>query len=258
MARQPSDPLVIQGTLLASKHPLQRLPSPSRGVSALVHVAGLVSFFYSFRYLVVTPNPIGELWGWHFQHLTILTLSITFLSFVFGILADLTLSARLFYLKNIFAVVAAPLEFCVSVLYWGIRAIDPKLLLHPDSPIPPPAIDHSFHTIPTLLCLLDLLLLSPPWTLAFLPSLGLAGALATAYWFWVETCAAHNNGVYAYPLFGLLDTWARVQVFAGAAIIFSVAVVILGSLQTWANGSLKDINGVSRGEDERPGHVKGE
>ncbi|KAK8175686.1 putative integral membrane protein [Phyllosticta citrichinensis] len=209
-------------------------------------------------YLVVTPNPLGDLWGWHFQHLTILTLAMTLLAFVLGILADLTLSARLFYLKNILAVVAAPLEFCVTVLYWGIRSIDPMLLLHPDSPMPPVIVDHSFHTFPTLLCLLDLLLLSPPWTLTFIPSLGLAGALAAAYWFWVEACAAHNNGVYAYPLFGLLDTWSRVQVFVGAAVIFSVAVVILGSLQTWANGSLKVVNGVSRGEDERPGHIKGE
>ncbi|KAK8218787.1 FAR-17a/AIG1-like protein-domain-containing protein [Phyllosticta capitalensis] len=258
MARSPSDPLIAQGTKLASKHPLQRLPSPSRGVSALVHAVGLVSFFYSFRYLIVTPNPLGELWGWHFQHLTILTLSITVMGFVCGILADLTLSTRLFYLKNVLAVVAAPLEFCVTVLYWGIRAIDPKLLLHPDSPMPPPLVDHSFHTFPTALCLIDLLLLSPPWTLTFIPSLGLAGLIATAYWFWVETCAAHNNGQYAYPLFGLLDTWGRVQVFAGASVIFSVAVVILGTLQALANGSPKDITNVPKGENERPGHIKGE
>jgi hypothetical protein len=59
---------------LIQRHPLQRLESPSRGASALLHVSrnpilnkhvcvltifqitGLASFAYSFSYLVLNPN----------------------------------------------------------------------------------------------------------------------------------------------------------------------------------------------------------
>lgn len=54
-------------------------------------------------------------------------------------------------------------------------------------------IDISFHAIPSIVMLVDLLLLSPPWTISVLPSLGLSGAIAFGYWFWVERCFSYNG-----------------------------------------------------------------
>lgn len=62
---------------LIQRHPLQRMESPSRGSSALLHVSipfqvwsyytdlgikiiGLASFAYSFAYLVLNPNPMYD------------------------------------------------------------------------------------------------------------------------------------------------------------------------------------------------------
>src|SRR5438270_2715741 len=57
------------------KHPLQRLHSPSRTFSLILHSLGLYSFAKSFEYLQTHPNPINQSYGWHFQYLTILGMS---------------------------------------------------------------------------------------------------------------------------------------------------------------------------------------
>jgi hypothetical protein len=41
---------------LLKQHPLQRLESPSRGSSALLHILGLSSFAYSYSLLLSTDN----------------------------------------------------------------------------------------------------------------------------------------------------------------------------------------------------------
>merc|ERR1711988_1437894 len=75
---------------MAQQHPLQKLRSPSRTFSLLLHVLGVASFSYNFHFLTVWETPFDLAYGWHFQFLTILGLSAALLSFSFGILADLT------------------------------------------------------------------------------------------------------------------------------------------------------------------------
>lgn len=41
-------------------------------------------------------------------------------------------SAVLDYLKNTIGIISVPAEGLISVLYWGLRAIDPSLLMPPD------------------------------------------------------------------------------------------------------------------------------
>ncbi|KAB2578623.1 Integral membrane protein [Lasiodiplodia theobromae] len=226
---------VKEGRKLASKHPLQRLNSPSRGASALLHFIGCCSFAYSFHYLIYEPNPISESWGWHLQFLTCCGLSLGFLTYVLALLADLTLSRTLYRAKNLLALTSAPLECCISVLYWVIKAIDPRLLLHPDLPVLHLLPDISFHLAPALFLALDLLFFSPPWTLTAAPALAVSSLVAVSYWFWVEACFAHN-GFYPYPLFGQLDTNARVLLFSGAAAIMAVSTLALKAVYQAVNG----------------------
>jgi hypothetical protein len=128
---------------LVSRHPLQRLASPSRGFSALIHLLGITSF---------------------------------------------TLS----YIKNTLSLCSAPLEVLISVLYWSISAIDRELVVPPEIHIAPIA-DVGFHAVPSILLTIDLLFLSPPWTIAALPAMGLSSAIAVGYWAWVEQCYKHNG-----------------------------------------------------------------
>ena len=69
--------------------------------------------------------------------------------------------------------------------------------------------DLSFHMIPSLALVLDLLFFSPPYTIAFLPALALSVCIAFGYWFWIERCFQFNK-FYPYPIFEMLDTPQRV------------------------------------------------
>ncbi|KIV94294.1 hypothetical protein PV10_02076 [Exophiala mesophila] len=219
---------------MATKHSLQRLSSPSRGVSPAVHILGLGSFIYSYKWLVEHPNPINQAYGWHFQYLTIIGLTLSTTTFILGILADISLSRALFTAKNVMTLTAAPLEVLISLLYWGLRAIDPALVVPPELELPWPA-DLSFHLAPTVFLLLDILLLSPPWSIRALPSLGLSSAIAIAYWLWIELCFSHN-GFYPYPLFALLHFSHRVLLFASCAVAMAGLTSALKTVYALVNG----------------------
>lgn len=122
------------------------------------------------------------------------------------------------------ALVAAPIEIVISILYWGLRAIDDGLIVPPDMPLPPLLYDLGFHLIPAIVLTLDNLFLSPPWpsmpTNPQAPMIMLvtSTAIAFAYWCWIELCYSYN-GFYPYPIFSILSTVQRIGLFAlsGAA-----------------------------------------
>ncbi|CRG91215.1 Presequence translocated-associated motor subunit pam17, mitochondrial [Talaromyces islandicus] len=223
---------------LIHKHPLQRLQSPSRSTSAAIHFLGLLSFGSSFKYLVDNPNFASDSYGWHFVFLTILGLSVSTLAFAVGFLADITLSRRLFLLKNLLSVCSVPLEALISLLYWGIRAIDPSYVLREDDIIPF-HVDLGFHLMPTLFLLFDLLYLSPPWTITAMPAIGISTCIAFCYWFWIEKCYS-MNGWYPYPLMELLDTKGRIALFSAAALVMAINIITLKWLYGRVNGFGRD------------------
>jgi hypothetical protein len=178
-----------------SRHPLQRLASPSRSFSSIIHLAGIASFTASFRWLVSDPVTPDMGFGGSFQWLTIIGLALALATFVAGLLADITLDGRLFKIKNFLSVCSAPLEVLVSVLYFGLCAIDKSLVFPPELQLPL-LPDIGFHAMPAIMLTIDLLLLSPPWTIRLYAASALSLALAFLYWGWIEYCFA-QNGWYA-------------------------------------------------------------
>ncbi|KAG9242976.1 FAR-17a/AIG1-like protein [Calycina marina] len=219
---------------ITSRHPLQRMQSPGRGISALLHTLGLISFSLSYKYLFDFPSMINDSYGWHFQYLTIIGLTIAALTFAFGLLADITLSSSLFRIKNTLAMCSAPLEVLISVLYWGISAVDKSLLVPPEIELSPWA-DVGFHAMPSILLAIDLLFLSPPWSIKAAPAMALSFTLAVSYWAWVEQCF-RNNGFYPYPIFGQLDTTQRAALFTGAAALMTGSTTVLQKAYQSFNG----------------------
>jgi hypothetical protein len=65
-----------------------------------------------------------------------------------------------------------------------LRNWQESLLVYPDV---------GFHAVPAIILVFDLLYLSPPWTITFLPSMALATAITFGYWFWVELCYTYNG-----------------------------------------------------------------
>ncbi|KAH6961057.1 hypothetical protein HG530_004808 [Fusarium avenaceum] len=225
---------------MAPRHPLQRLTSPSRDVSLLLHIIGIASFSYNFYFLTVWDTPIAKSYGWHLQFLTIIGLSVSLLAFVLGALADITSSHTLFQAKNAVAVIATPMEVVISILYWGLRLIDPKLLI-PDDIYIDIIPDVGFHLAPAVLLSLDLVLLSPPWTIPAYGVMTIGTVLAFGYWYWVELCFSHN-GWYPYPLFELLSTTQRAMLFTFAAVLVTVS----SSGLKWVYGRVNGYEGAQR------------
>ncbi|KAF1354877.1 FAR-17a/AIG1-like protein [Delphinella strobiligena] len=224
---------------LAKRHPQQRMNSPSQGASALLHIAGLASFAYSFNWLAQDDNPVNEAFGSHWQHLTIIGLSLSTLTFFVGLLADITLCRRLFTLKNVFSVASAPMEVLISLLYWGLSAVNPRLVMPEWAPVLPFAADFSFHAMPAIMLAIDLLFFSPPYAVGVLPAFGLSSIIAVGYWFWVELCFTHN-GWYPYPIFDVLDTPGRAALFAGSALTMTLSTLSLKWVYERVNGQLMD------------------
>lgn len=187
------------------------------------------------------------------QYLTIIGLSLATLTFIFGLLADLTLSTRLFLAKNAFSVASAPLEILITLLYWGLRSIDPALVLPDWAPRLAFGTDLCFHFFPATFLLVDLLVLSPPYTIAAIPSIGLSSLIAVVYWFWVEACYSHN-GFYPYPIFAEAGTPGRIGLFVMSAITMVVATSLLKWGYRAVNG--REIWKTEEGKGPRPGDLK--
>ena len=136
-------------------------------------------------------------YGWYFQFLTIIGLAASLAAFALGGLADLTGSGVLFQLKNILATVATPLEILISVLYWSLHVIDPTLIVQPGFELAMP-VDIGFHLAPAAFLTLDLLLLSPPWTISAYSIMAISTVIGFSYWYWVEMCFT-QNGWLVYP-----------------------------------------------------------
>lgn len=184
-------------------HPQQRLPSPSPGFSLVWHIAGIASFASSWKFLLGWKTPISESYGWHMQFLTIIALTLSFIVFIIAAVADVTRSTTLFRVKNALAVVATPLDVVVTILYFGISAIDPTLVVPPEYKIPM-AVDLGFHFLPGLLLVFDYLMLSPPWTVGAPVVMGLTTAIGFSYWYWIELCYS-KNGWYVSSFFFLVS-----------------------------------------------------
>ena len=146
--------------------------------------------FTSQLILIIFPTTDFTISSW--SYLTILGLAVAYATFVIGLLADLTLSPTLFSIKNTLSLCSTPLEVLISILYWSISAIDKNLLIVPGVEIAPWA-DIGFHLMPSALLTLDLLLLSPPWTIRPLSAMALSSTLAVGYWAWMERCYSFNG-----------------------------------------------------------------
>ena len=110
--------------------------------------------------------------------------------------------------------------------------------------------DMSFHAVPSLALVIDLLFFSPPYTIAFLPALALSLGIAFGYWFWIEQCYQHNN-FYPYPLFEILSTPERVGLFVVSALLMAASTASL----VWLYGA---VNGKETIRNAKSGNVKGE
>ena len=84
-------------------------------------------------------------------------------------------------LKESLATIAVPLEGLISLIYWGIKTYDPKLMLPEDQALwlslP---LDLSIHAAPAVLLWIDYIFFSPPFSRDTRP-LPIAAAFTLVY-----------------------------------------------------------------------------
>lgn len=168
-------------------------PRNSRIPPIALHAAGLLSFSAVFAWLPRVGNPLHRGFGGSHQFLTIIGLSLSTATFSLGLLADVFPSRPLLsLLKTQLAVTVTPIEVLISVFYWSLRAVDKRLVVPPGHEVPF-LVDVGFHAMPTALLTLDLLFLSPPWTIRPGESLALGAVSTASYFAWLEYCYTRNK-----------------------------------------------------------------
>jgi FAR-17a/AIG1-like protein len=128
------------------------------------------------------------------------------------------------------------MSLLITLLYFSLHLIDPELVVPADLALPLPT-DLSFHLNPIAFLLIDLLFLSPLWTITALPALALSSLIAALYYVWVERCY-ERNGFYPYPIFDLVGAKGRVGLFVGSAVCMAGGTVVLRVLQGRVLGGL--------------------
>ena len=181
--------------------------------------------------------PINITYGWHFQYLTVLSMSVSTMAFFLAISADLRslmtsgddgLVGQMRGMKEAISCVAAPAEILVTSLYFGLRAISSDLVI-PEWARLPLTLDLSLHLAPTIFQLVDFLYFSPQWNISERQALRLSIILACLYWLWIERCR-RMNGFYAYPIFDEAGLLGRIGLFSMSAVLMAGNTVILKRL----------------------------
>lgn len=253
-----------------ARHPLQRLEAPSWQLSLALHLAGISSFAASFRFLETWDTPMGKAYGGHYQFLTILGLSLAMATFLVGAAADLTMSSRLFAVKNALSSLSTPLEVLISVLYWGLCAIDKSLVMPSEFSLDL-LPDIGFHAAPAVFLAVDMLFFSPPWAIRGYTAMAMSQIWAFGYWYWVEHCFSKNGWCvghviqsanitktnsllhrYPYPIFDILTIPQRALLFAVAALIMTSSSAGL----KWIYGKVNGIEDMKREAIKEPTRVK--
>jgi hypothetical protein len=172
---------------MTPQHPVRH-----RVLSTLLHGVGLAAFAWGWAFRANIRNPLLDGYGGSLQFITFNAFAISTATFGIALLADVFSTRRLSPVKNALASVAAPLNFLVSVMYWGMRAVDKNLLVKEGYSLPV-VPDLCYHAMPAVVLTLDVVFLSPPSTVTVAQMLRTAGGLAVVYWVWIEHTYTMNN-----------------------------------------------------------------
>ncbi|KAK9467290.1 FAR-17a/AIG1-like protein [Lipomyces arxii] len=164
--------------------------------------------------------PMNRTYGGQFQFLTILGVTVSYITVTTGLLAHIMSSNFLLRTKNRLLMVAAPVEILISLLYGSICLYDRSLLVPQSVTVFLPSyVDFGLHGAPSILLALDFFLFSPNWSLNPISTFILYAFIATGYWIWIHHTYSINN-FFPYPLLELLTREQR-------AILFLVCTVLL-------------------------------
>ncbi|KAM0754999.1 membrane protein [Meredithblackwellia eburnea MCA 4105] len=183
-----------------------------------LHVVALASLVNSFT-LLFKPSPASDFmknqFGGHWAFLTVLGLAVSTATFAIALLKDIFPHIKAFdLLKTALMVVIVPAEGIIAILYWGMTAYDPTLLVPPDAEFQISLfLDIGLHALPALFLWTDFLLFSPRMSKEVNPLLVSAMCLL-GYTTWLEYAASVNKR-FPYPFLATLSKPQRSIFYIG-------------------------------------------
>ncbi|KAI9205712.1 FAR-17a/AIG1-like protein [Polychytrium aggregatum] len=192
---------------------------------------GLIFALYGMSITVFQLNAAQEIifksYGRHFQFLTIQALLISTLSLLAGIISFLSTNGRLRRLRISLLALAFPLSSFVTLSYYILLFLDPRLLRTPNVPAPPITLDLSQHLLVTIVLLADFAFFAKSFRFSYLHIIQIF-AFTAAYTVWIHICH-HRNGFWAYPILGKFNLQQRIV----ACALAGCTLVVVYSLGTF-------------------------
>ena len=211
------------------------------------HLAAVSALTYPFVWIVKHPNKMNAAYGWHFQYLTILTLTLAYATFVLAVVLDIlptnpktSLGKAVVFAvratKRIFLIISAPAECLVSLIYWPLHFIDPTLLAPPELVAAfPLTADLSMHALPTILLLVEVFAFSGAFDASAATGASIYLGYGTGYYAWMTHCAG-KNGWYPYPMLDAMTEPQRAAVVYGAVALAFGAFLALKATHAKVHG----------------------
>ncbi|GBE82035.1 hypothetical protein SCP_0404110 [Sparassis crispa] len=227
----------------------------SLGLKVVLHAAAAAIMAYGYGNIKYTPADawIRQQKGGHSQFLTILGLGIAWLTMILSLVSDFVPAIKAVrWLKRTLLMVAMPVSFVISSIYWSMLIFVPEKILMPvrgasaftpeqgvpssSTSVPqlyriPLSMDLALHAVPAISLLLDFALFERKYTKkqAFIGGLLACAAAGTSYGYWVEYLATFN-GTFPYPFLTDNPPHIRQLIYAGASSGALVMFWILNAL----------------------------
>ncbi|ORE06149.1 hypothetical protein BCV72DRAFT_292331 [Rhizopus microsporus var. microsporus] len=187
-------------------------------VRLLINAIGLYSNLYALKNInsTVLQNPYSLGFGGQYQYLTILGLVTATIAFGLKILRYFvpTFSSLIY---AIVTNIATPMEGLISVLYWSMLLIDPRLLVPEDLPRIPLLLDFTLHLFPAIFLWIDFLMFDIDFVRSNAHVLVIY-SFTLFYFIWSSYCHS-KNGYWPYPFLGDFTLWMRIGFFVMSGVL---------------------------------------
>ncbi|KAI9593577.1 FAR-17a/AIG1-like protein [Syncephalis fuscata] len=183
------------------------------------HGLGLALLTFPYNEMRKIDTQVSMGFGGRLTYLTIVGLTVVWLTFALSLLNDILNNKVLTFIKRALMIIGFPLQAVITTFYWGLCLADPNLLKHPGDPVLGIFFDCSVHLFPCLLVYTELYVYNPSFKYNYRHLLSLL-LFVPAYGTWLQLCF-YMNGFWVYPFLGQLGHLQRLAFYFISAIIAS-------------------------------------
>lgn len=187
--------LLVHQTMTGSSHhvDLHRGEKVATVISASFVISAVTAF--AELHELVLPDFLAQ--AGHYQFLTNIALCLSTLYFAVNFLYHYTTWPVIGRVKVYLSAVCLPLNFVVSIVYWGLRLLVPALIMTEKETIPL-LLDIKIHVLPLLATATDYFAYMDRWDLSYATGYLFVSIFSGLYWFWLEYLI-QDGASYPYP-----------------------------------------------------------